>query len=1045
MANRLVLCDPNIVGDGGHYLEYARMVLNAAARRGFQPILAVNEACRADIPEGWEVLPVFQYGFWGRRLRGDEPAPPNFTEADRSYLRLKYSSIGLLWAATGDLGEFQHFNRAYPPSNKVLDRIKELAEIRPLVDLYLRNDLAGRHITTPPENWSTDEREQSYTTLREAIRAALSSRKGKDRLARALASAAARNAILSDRQTGDTAALQDLTDMAHKATAFDAALSRIMQSVRPTGNDIFLYPTINYFELRGLKSVIDREPDANAPSHHIILRRNVYSGYSGNFDSQEWDVHSSRTALALLGDTGRRTRVRFYTDTPALTHQYNLLGSTDFLTGPVPVDMVGRTLLGETALRDDNQRPILIIYQAHDVQQARLFLEQLRTAAKDLSAPIVVDVVVRGEQCLYDFEISGLDDHGSTVEVKFILPDEVDRIDAGGFSTLVFGTWRDNYVRLALQAGELGRPIVVTANSWLARIRTREARSFHDLALSEARSMSHAILAASSWNRYDFSTGATTAVAASDRLAVEDGSATTIDLTVPTEADTVRFVLRRSPSVKSDGPLHLIAFFSLSDAPGHSAGRHDLALVGGEAHELSVVLPIPPGSARLSLSLCNFSQQSAIEIRAVEVTWLRAGRTIPALPGGLILPELVGDFLNSWITPLRNIEAAYASYARSALDYLEPIKLRKRILPPDRPLVVAYLGDAREEKGFHYLPDLIDATNVDHTSPALILKSQVYYTSDYPEPACLAAAARLRSTSRDRVTLIDGPLNSRDYARELLKSDAIIIPYRRADYVARSSGIFSEALAGGIPVIVPTGTWMSAECDALTYDQHENLIARTDRTPLPQPVFHRLIGNLTTPMSVSSGRVPISRGALACAHFEIPDESDYIWITYRPDPNFRHVFTQFDISYQDKFENGREIAMVKRVLGGSTASTFSLLARVPRSARAIWFGIYNAFSFEHYEVRDFCITFVRRGVSPLPETAGGVIYFSSDDEATNKNELVSALLKLKRDYKTYASSAEAIQPIWSQRHDPTRLIELLELPFPTNQHSDHTRFTGADW
>ncbi|MGU3387960.1 hypothetical protein ACLBYG_25920 [Methylobacterium sp. D53M] len=1045
MANRLVLCDPNIVRDGGHYLEYARMVLNAAARRGFQPILAVNEACRADIPEGWDVLPVFQYGFWGRKLRGEESSAPTFTEDDRSYLRLKYSSLGLLWAAAGDLGEFQHYNRSYPPTGRALDRIKSLSEIRPLVDLYLREDLARRNSTTPPEDWSAEERAQSYTALREAIRAALTSLKGKAPLERALASAAARNAILSDRQARDVGALQDLTDMAHKAAAFDQALCRVMESVRPTENDLFLYPTINYFELRGLKSVLDREPGAAAPSHHVILRRNVYSGYPGNFDSQEWDIHASRTALALLGDARRRTRIRFYTDTPALTHQYNLLGSTDFLTGPVPVDMVGRTRSGDAPSEDGDRRPTLIIYEAHDVQQARLFLEQLRAAAQDLSVPVVVNVVIRGEQCLYEFEVLGLDDHHGAVEVQFILPDQVDRIDADRFSTIVFGTWRDNYVRLALQAGERGRPVVVTANSWLARIRTRDARNFHDQALSDARTLSRAALPAASWNRYDFATGVSAAVAASDRLVVEDGAATTVDLAVATGADTVRLVMRRSPGVNSEGPLHLIAFFPSGEASGHSEGRHDLALVGGEDEDLSVVLPVPAGAARLSLSLCNFSQPAAIEIRAAEAVWLKAGRTVPALPGGLILPELVGDFRNSWITPLRNIEAAYASYARSAAEHLEPLELRKRILPPDRPLVLAYLGDAREEKGFHHLPDLMRATEADRTAPALILKSQVYYTSDYPEPACLTAAARLRSASRDRVTLIEGPLNSRDYARELLKSDAILIPYRRADYIARSSGIFSEALAGGIPVIVPTGTWMSAECDALTYGQHETLIARTDRTAMAQPAFHRLIGNQTAPMSAPSGRVPISRGALACAHFEIPDESDYIWITYRPDPSFRHVFTQFDISYQDNFENGHEIAMVKRVLGGSTASTFSLLARVPRAARAIWFGIYNAFGFEHYELRDFTITFVRRGGRPLPETAGGVVYFSSDDEAASRNELAAAVLRLKRDYGTYAASAEAIQPIWAQRHDPQRLIELLELPFPATEPSDHARFTGADW
>jgi glycosyltransferase involved in cell wall biosynthesis len=63
------------------------------------------------------------------------------------------------------------------------------------------------------------------------------------------------------------------------------------------------------------------------------------------------------------------------------------------------------------------------------------------------------------------------------------------------------------------------------------------------------------------------------------------------------------------------------------------------------------------------------------------------------------------------------------------------------------------------------------------------------------------------------VHLVTSSLSSEEYYRMLAEADVILLPYRRGDYAARTSGIFAEALAAGKPVIVTTGTWMSAQLD----------------------------------------------------------------------------------------------------------------------------------------------------------------------------------------------------------------------------------------
>ena len=50
--------------------------------------------------------------------------------------------------------------------------------------------------------------------------------------------------------------------------------------------------------------------------------------------------------------------------------------------------------------------------------------------------------------------------------------------------------------------------------------------------------------------------------------------------------------------------------------------------------------------------------------------------------------------------------------------------------------------------------------------------------------------------------LIDGVLSREAYADLLGGADVVLLPYSRRVYYARTSGPFTEALAGGKPVIV---------------------------------------------------------------------------------------------------------------------------------------------------------------------------------------------------------------------------------------------------
>lgn len=119
--------------------------------------------------------------------------------------------------------------------------------------------------------------------------------------------------------------------------------------------------------------------------------------------------------------------------------------------------------------------------------------------------------------------------------------------------------------------------------------------------------------------------------------------------------------------------------------------------------------------------------------------------------------------------------------------------------------VISYLGDARPEKGFLHLPEIVDALSNEN----VWFQIQAYFNIPGGEGGIAACRRRLRR--RKNLTLYERPLDVNEYASVLAQTDIMLILYDPKQYYARSSGIFAEAMAAGIPTIVPADTWMSEQ------------------------------------------------------------------------------------------------------------------------------------------------------------------------------------------------------------------------------------------
>lgn len=149
------------------------------------------------------------------------------------------------------------------------------------------------------------------------------------------------------------------------------------------------------------------------------------------------------------------------------------------------------------------------------------------------------------------------------------------------------------------------------------------------------------------------------------------------------------------------------------------------------------------------------------------------------------------------------------------LEFRElPIPVRAMGIPAmagdDEVLNIASLGNARREKGFHLLGDVIEAlarARANGIKARLVVQTNANVAGG--EAGIAATVRRLREAPEGLVRCVEGPLTSPQYAGLMASAAFVLLPYDPALYLGRSSGVFAEALALGKPVIVPDTGWMA--------------------------------------------------------------------------------------------------------------------------------------------------------------------------------------------------------------------------------------------
>lgn len=130
--------------------------------------------------------------------------------------------------------------------------------------------------------------------------------------------------------------------------------------------------------------------------------------------------------------------------------------------------------------------------------------------------------------------------------------------------------------------------------------------------------------------------------------------------------------------------------------------------------------------------------------------------------------------------------------------------LPSRAAPP--PVRLAFIGESRREKGFHLLPDVIDAVRARHGADAPFL---VQILGESGADAEIAAAARRLRAMRD-VEIMEGALDQARFQRVLTQAHVLLLPYLAGNYRRRSSSLLVEGIAAGLAMVTPAAaSWLS--------------------------------------------------------------------------------------------------------------------------------------------------------------------------------------------------------------------------------------------
>ncbi len=128
--------------------------------------------------------------------------------------------------------------------------------------------------------------------------------------------------------------------------------------------------------------------------------------------------------------------------------------------------------------------------------------------------------------------------------------------------------------------------------------------------------------------------------------------------------------------------------------------------------------------------------------------------------------------------------------------------LRSRV--GSRPITVSVLGHQRPDKGYHLMPDIARRLLKSETDIRLLMQNSAPREMPHIQQELRAIAA-----TDARVIIDEQAAGAQRWNLLLRRSDVILCPYEPFRYIASWSAVATDAVANGIPLVVPAETSMA--------------------------------------------------------------------------------------------------------------------------------------------------------------------------------------------------------------------------------------------
>jgi hypothetical protein len=340
-----------------------------------------------------------------------------------------------------------------------------------------------------------------------------------------------------------------------------------------------------------------------------------------------------------------------------------------------------------------------------------------------------------------------------------------------------------------------------------------------------------------------------------------------------------------------------------------------------------------------------------------------------------------------------------------------------------RPLRCVYVGDARREKGYHWIPRIVEDLWTDYVATGrLTFHLQSNFNVPQGEPEAVIAREQLEQLARRKagaVELIKQPLTSEQYKKFLLGGDINLLLYDENNYYARSSGILVESLTAGMPVIVPAGSWLARQFLPAVYSWQTGL---RDRSTI---IRSYRLEDLRWQVHGSARTNPVVANQLNATQ----DGKAFTWIRINSVAGKQPAPTHMVIELHYSGAMNEGLLQVEQIdVHGNSLTGGPRLVEGDRERRAVawidldprcskaWLALGSASPSGSVSISDLRVDLVVAGEHP--RSAVGVIYQSP-------SELPSLMRELIDHHDHYRATARDFAEGWNEYHNAARLVEIL--------------------